>query len=130
MMLLCPSCWRPVGPDTPRCPQCGADLRELHERDFREKLLGALSHPDRDTVIRAVLILAARRDPETCRAVEDTMRRFAREPHVVAAVLEALYAVPIPDARRIAGRALEHPSVIVRRAAARLLEDIEEGEQP
>lgn len=126
MMALCPSCWRSVRPDATRCPHCGADIEQLHERAFREKLLGALSHPDRDTVVRSVLILAARRDPETCAALERTIRRFASEPHVVAGLLDALNVLPAADARRIALEALGHPSFIVRRAAARILAQIEE----
>ncbi len=129
MMVLCPSCWRTVAADAARCPHCGADSRQFHERAFREKLLGALSHPDRDTAVRAVLILAARRDPAALRAVEDTIRRFAKEPLVVAALMNALCVIPTADARRMARAALEHPSVIVRRAAARVLEEIEERER-
>lgn len=126
MMALCPSCWRDVSPDAARCPHCGADIEQLHERAFREKLLGALSHPDRDTVVRSILILAARRDPETAGALERTIRRFANEPHVVAGLLDALNVVPAAEARRIALEALGHPSFIVRRAAARIFAQIEE----
>jgi HEAT repeat protein len=126
MTVLCPSCWRTVALDAARCPHCGADIQRLHERDFREKLLGALSHPDRDTVVRAVSILAARHDPETCPAVERLIHRFANEPHVLAGLLGALTAVPGPEARRIALDALGHPSFMVRRAAAQVLKRLDE----
>ena len=63
MTALYPACWCFVAADASRCPHCGADISLLHERDFREKLLGALSHPDRDTVIRAAVALAARHAP-------------------------------------------------------------------
>jgi hypothetical protein len=125
MMALCPSCWRTLAPDATQCPHCGADIQRLHERAFREKLLGALSHPDRDTVVRSILILAARGDPEAPDALERAIRRFASEPHVVAALLDGLAFLPAADAQRLVRDALAHPSCIVRRAAARLLEQID-----
>jgi HEAT repeat protein len=128
MTVLCPACWRVVAVDATRCPHCEADISLLHERDFREKLLGALSHPDRDTVIRAAVALAARHDPAASQAIETAMRRFPNEPHVLAGLLNALMFVGDDDARRIAQDALGHRSFIVRRAAAQLLEHISRSE--
>jgi len=122
MTTLCPACWRVVPHDARYCSHCGADISELHERDFREKLLGALSHPDRDTVIRAAVALAARHDPTASHAIETAMSRFPNEPHVLAGLLNALMFVGDEDARRIAQGALGHRSFIVRRAAAQTLQ--------
>jgi HEAT repeat protein len=106
------------------CSHCGADICQLHERDFRDKLLGALSHTDRDTVIRAAVALAARHDAAASQAIETVMRRFPNEPHVLAGLLNALMFVADDEARRIALEALGHRSFIVRRAAAQVLEHI------
>jgi HEAT repeat protein len=125
MTTLCPACWRVVPHDALRCSHCGADIGRLHERDFRDKLLAALSHPNADTVIRAAVALAARHDPEASRAIETAMARFANEPHVLAGLLNALILVGDDDARRIAQGALGHRSVIVRRAAAAALEHMD-----
>jgi predicted amidophosphoribosyltransferase len=81
MTTLCPACWHVVPHDARHCSHCGADISQLHQRDFREKLLGALSHPDRDTVIRAAVALAARHDPIASHAIETAMSRFPNEPH-------------------------------------------------
>lgn len=124
MTTLCPACWRVVPNDSRRCSHCGADIAQLHERDFHDKLLGALSHPDRDTVIRAAVALAARHDAAAPQAIETAMCRFSTEPHVVAALLNALMFVADDEARRIALEALGHRSFIVRRAAAQVLEHI------
>lgn len=97
---------------------------QLHERDFRDKLLAALSHPIPDTVIRAALILAARHDPEASHAIETAMARFPDQPPVLAGLLDALIFVGDDKAQRIAQDALRHRSVIVRRAAAQALEQI------
>lgn len=124
MTTLCPACWRPVPHDARQCPHCGADIEQLHERDFRDKLLAALSHPIPDTVIRAALILAARHDPEASRAIEAAMARFPDQPHVLAGLLDALIFVADDTAQRIAQDALRHRSVIVRRAAAQALDQM------
>jgi HEAT repeat protein len=122
MTTLCPACWRVVPHDALRCAHCGADIVRLHERDFRDKLLAALSHPSADTVIRAAVALAARHDPEASRAIETAMARFPNEPYVLAGLLNALVLIGDDEARRIAQSALGHRSVIVRRAAAEALE--------
>lgn len=124
MTTLCPACWRVVPHDMRLCSHCGADIPHLHERDFRDKLMAALTHPIADTVIRAAGVLAARHDPEASHAIETTMRRFPNEPHVLAGLLRALIAVADDEARRIALDALGHRSLIVRRAAAQVLEQI------
>lgn len=127
-MALCPACWRGVAPDATRCPHCGADIEQLQRREFREKLLGALSHPDRDTVVRAAATLAVRHDPGVAHAIEAAVRRFANEPHVVAGLLEALTPIADDNARRIALDALGHPSFIVRSAAAQVLERLSQNQ--
>lgn len=124
MTVLCPACWRVVAIDASRCPHCGADISILHQRDFREKLFGAPSHPDRDTVIRAAVAFSARHDSAASHAIETAMRRFSNEPHVLAGLLAALMFVADADARRIALAAVGHRSFIVRRAATQLLEHI------
>lgn len=124
MTTLCPACWRVVPPDARHCPHCWADIAQLHERDFRDKLLSALTHPIPDTVIRAAVALAARHDPEASRAIETAMLRFPNEPHVLAGLLNALMVVGDEDAKRIALNALRHRSFIVRKAAAQVLEHI------
>jgi hypothetical protein len=125
MTTLCPACWRVVPNDARVCSHCGAGISQLHERDFRNKLLGALSHPDRDTVIRAAVALAARHDVAASQAIGTAMRTFPNEPHVLAGLLNALMFVADDEARRIALDALGHRSFIVRRAAAQALEHMD-----
>jgi HEAT repeat protein len=124
MTTLCPACWRAVPHDALQCPHCSANIAQLHEREFRDKLLAALTHPIADTVIRAAVALAARHDPEASRAIETAMQRFPTEPHVLAGLLNALMVVGDEEAKRIALDALGHRSFIVRRAAAQVLEHI------
>ncbi len=122
MTTLCSACWRVVSNDARACSHCGAEISHLHERDFRDKLLAALSHPDRDTVIRAAVALAACHEAEASQAIEAAIRRFPNEPHVLTGLLNALMFVADDEARRIVREALGHRSFIVRRAAAQVLE--------
>lgn len=68
---FCPECWAelPAGEET-ICPTCGASLTE--ERDFFEKLLRALRHPERTRVATAATILGQLRDPRAVPALIET----------------------------------------------------------
>lgn len=68
----------------------------------------------------------ARGDPSAYAAIEQASARFAEEPHVVAALIDALGYSESEEARRIARDALTHRSFIARRAAARLLGEMQE----
>ncbi len=122
MTTVCPACWRVLRTDSRVWSHCGADITQLGKRDLRDELLGALSHPDRDTAIRAAVALAACHDVAASEAIETAMRRFPREPSVLAGLLDALVFVADYHAQRIALEALGHQSFIVRRAAAQVLE--------
>ena len=128
MMALCPACWRVVPIDATECPHCHVDMARLDQRPFREKLLGALSHPDRDTVVRAAAALAGRQDPEVVHAVESAIKRFSQEPHVVTELLNVLFDIDDEETRRIASDALKHPSFMVRRTATQLLEHLRQAQ--
>ena len=56
MTYFCPSCWREIA-TSDLCPHCGADLRQLTDQSYEEKLLGSLSHPDPTVPVRAATIL-------------------------------------------------------------------------
>jgi hypothetical protein len=84
-----------------------------------------LSHPDRDTVIRAAIALAARHDPIASLAIETAISQFLQEPHVLAGLLDALMFVADDDTRRVAQDALEHRSLIVRRVPAQALQQMD-----
>jgi HEAT repeat protein len=106
-----------------RCPRCGADFRALHERDCTEKLIGALNHPDRETVMGVAGILGARDDERATPALVDALRRLWRDPYVAAAIVEALGHLSAPTARQAVHDALDHESVIVRAKAALVLQE-------
>jgi HEAT repeat protein len=59
---FCPECWAELpAAEQAVCPACGASLTE--ERDFFEKLLRALWHPERTRAATAAAILGQLGDP-------------------------------------------------------------------
>lgn len=53
--FFCSGCWAetPTGGGT--CPHCGADMEAVQQsRDFVEKLIAALDHPEPETRARAM----------------------------------------------------------------------------
>ncbi len=93
---FCPECWAelPAGEKT-ICPTCGAPLTE--ERDFFEKLLRALRHPERTRAATAATILGQLRDP---RAVPSLIEAalHARDFGVQEAAVRSLKQIGDPRA--------------------------------
>ena len=106
---------------TTTCPFCGADIQRLHERDFRDKLLAAATHPDADVVVRAAAILVSRHDPAAVDMIAAAIDRFDGSALTVSALLNVLTAVNSERAASVAERALHHRSALVRKAAEQLL---------
>jgi len=57
MTFFCPDCWKIIPADVQTCPFCGCDLAAAAARDYPEKLIGALHHPEPETRLRAGEIL-------------------------------------------------------------------------
>jgi hypothetical protein len=67
--LFCPACWVEVSEEARVCPRCGADMEAVQQgRDFVDKLIAALDHPDPETRSRAALILGLSRGEASGRA--------------------------------------------------------------
>ena len=117
MIALCPTCWQVAPPAAECCPACGADFAALQEREYTEKLIGALDRPDRKTMIRVARILGARGDERTVSSLVRALRRYSSEPYVAAAIIESLGRLPGAAARTAVRDGLGHESVIVREKA-------------
>ena len=113
MIAVCPACWQLVPPAAECCPASGAGFKTLREREYVEKLTGALGHPDRETVMRVAGILGARREERALPALIAALRRYWSEPYVAAAIVRALGRLPQTAARTAVREALGHESLIV-----------------
>ncbi len=122
---FCPVCWAETAPDTRVCPHCGADMEAVQRsRDFGEKLIAALDHPEPETRARAALILGLRGE---ARGVEPLMRVVCRseDASLVEAAIAALGRIGDPRCRRVLEATASRGTVRVRLAARRVLAALE-----
>jgi len=119
MRFFCPECWSNFGEDVTTCPSCELDIAEFWgKKDYVEKLIFALDHPEPETPIRAAWILGTLRDN---RAVGPLINLVNRTPdiYIAAAAVKALaqFATPLVHQflRRVASN---YPAVMVRDLAA------------
>lgn len=89
--FFCPRCWSEVAPDAACCPSCSADLAELDQASFDEKLVRA--HPYLAAEIATALGRIGTDEALT------TLERLAAAPSVVVrtAAREALAEARRPD---------------------------------
>ncbi len=142
MRWYCPGCWCDFGADLARCPRCGLDLHGFWDsRDYLEKLILALDHPEPTTPVRAAELLGRLR---AAPAVEPLQRlvRASADVFVVRAAIRALGAIgtrgaheflrTLTDepARWIAEEAARALDAAGRRAAAQRLDAPQSGQEP
>lgn len=123
--FFCPACWVEVSEEARVCPRCGADMEAIQQRrDFVDKLIAALVHPEPETRARAAMILGLRGEK---RGVEPLMRavREARDTFLVEAAIEALGRIGDPECRATIEEAGARGTIRVRQAARRALASLE-----
>jgi len=108
--------------DLARCPRCGLDIHSFYEsKDYFEKLILALDHPEQETPIRAAWILGQRRETRAVSALIELIRRTA-DVYIATAAVEALGEIGTPEALAFLGTQGDHPVRMVRAAARRIVE--------
>jgi soluble P-type ATPase len=118
MVFFCPKCWSNFPDDMAVCPKCGLDIPKFFkEKDYKEKLMIALDHPEHDTAERAARILSDLREKG---AVEKLAQLASATPDVFLALaaVEALAKIGTPRARKLLARiAKNHIARMVQEAA-------------
>ena len=117
MRYYCPGCWHDFPEDLPRCPDCGLDIhRAQSEKDYVEKLILALNHPEKSTPIRAAFILGEMRE---VRAVGPliSLVEHAADVYIAKAAAEALAKIGSLEAVQFLESLLRHDARMVRELA-------------
>jgi HEAT repeat protein len=117
MRWYCPGCWRDFGEDLARCPHCGLDIRAFWDsKDYVDKLILALNHPEPTTPVRASELLGRVR---AARAVDPliSLVRASGDVFVVRAAVEALGRIGTPAAHTFLRTLSTHPVQIVQEVA-------------
>jgi len=123
MRWYCPGCWRDFGEDLARCPHCGLDIHGFwNSKDYVEKLILALDHPEPSTPVRAAELLGRVR---AVQAVEPLMRlvRQSADVFVMRAAICALGAIGTSSAREFLEALRAHAVQWVREEAAASLQN-------
>jgi hypothetical protein len=72
LSTYCPECWNSLSKDVRICPHCGVDIPALWEsKDWVEKLIVALRHPEPNTRLRATWLLGKLDDSRAVDALID-----------------------------------------------------------
>lgn len=118
MRYFCPKCWSDFAEDVTTCPHCGQDVPAFWRgKDYVEKLLAALDHPEPETHIRVAWILGRMGDEP---AVAGLIHLLETTQDVYAAreAVEALAKIGTPQALQAVRQAADaHPAAMVREAA-------------
>ena len=111
-----------------QCPECGLDIRGFYNsKDYFEKLILALNHPQRQTPLRAAWILGQRRELRAVSALIGLIRN-TDDVYIAAAAVEALGKIGTPEALAFV-EALTDAEICMVRAAARKIVEAAHGEE-
>lgn len=122
----CTECWMELGNASQRCARCGAEPDKNTKRQYRDKLLAALRHPEPQTVRRVIYILGKRREACAVNALR-ALYEDSTDPFVQSDIINAMGRIGTPDAKDFVRRALSHPSFLVREAAQAALIRVSDG---
>jgi HEAT repeat protein len=115
--FYCPGCWHDFDEDLVRCPDCGLVIHEFWEsKDYFEKLIVALRHPEPTTPIRAAWLLGKIKDPRAVAALID-IAKGTNDLYLAREAVKALGAIDTIQARYFLRTLADHPVRMIRAEA-------------
>jgi hypothetical protein len=96
----CPKCWQEVGKTATGCPACGFNIQEFwNSKDYFDKLILALNHPEPNSQINAACVLGKLKD---ARAVDPLINlvKHTKNDTVAKAAVRALADINTEKARQ------------------------------
>jgi HEAT repeat protein len=123
---FCPFCWNEIKETDKVCPYCHSELSGYYNKNFEEKLINALNHPERETARRAAYILGRLK---SANAVKKLVELFGltTDPYIKMEILEALYNIGTDEADAFVRKAAGSDVAVIRRKARELLEREKRG---
>ena len=120
LTFFCPNCWADFAQDLDRCPRCGCDIRRSWDsKDYVDKLIAALRHPEQGTPIRAAWILGKRREIRAVGPLIELVRRTS-DVYIATAAVEALGEIGTAEAMAFLETLDDHPAQMVKAAAGKI----------
>lgn len=121
MRFYCPRCWRDFDKDVPQCPHCGLDIREFWKsRDYVEKLIIALEHPEKETPIRAAWLLGQLKDTRAVPPLIDLVQK-TDDVYIARETVQTLGEIDTAEVRQFLASLANYPAKMVRDEAQRIL---------
>lgn len=121
MYRFCSNCREMNDWDRKTCDRCGASLRRPEGESYVEKLIWALHHPEKGTVLRAAKILGDLKAREAADTLAQVLGDPHTDPYVGAAAARSLGVIGDEGYRTALIEALESGPVSVRLAAVEAL---------
>ncbi len=121
--FYCPNCWSRIKEDEKFCHECKTEIEPFDHLSYFEKLVKALTHPERTTRIRAAYILGELRDKRAVKPLAKAIsgNRGIRDIFFEEAVLVALGKIDGEEVFPILIDLLDHPSFLIRADAIHCL---------
>ena len=114
VQFFCSGCWHDFPEDVSPCPHCGLDIRAAWDsKDYVEKLIVALQHPEPSTPIRAAWLLGELGNPRAVQPLIDLFNR-TEDPYILRAAAKALGRFDNDKAREFVAAFANHPSRMIR----------------
>jgi HEAT repeat protein len=117
----CPKCHDDFPEDIERCPRCGLNISAYYDaKDYVDKLIIALRHPEPETSVRAAWLLGKIKDE---RAVTPLIGLIGEtdDVYIARTAVEALGEIGTDGAVRFLNSITNHPSIIVKKEVERQL---------
>jgi len=119
--FYCPGCWSDFTVDLKICPVCGARIEDINAgRSLTDKLLNALGHPDRATVMRAIWILGQRCEEEAVGPLIE-LAQESDDVYMLEAIVISLGLIGNSQAIEFLKKMKDHPAKIVREAVEEIM---------
>jgi hypothetical protein len=123
MRFYCPCCWRDFGKDSAHCPYCGLDIIGFWKsKDYVEKLILALHHPEKETPIRAAWLLGQLKDTRAVQPLIELVKK-TDDVYIARAAVKALGEIDTPEARYFLATLADHPAKMVKDEVQRILSE-------
>ena len=121
MRFYCPRCWRDFAKDVTICPHCGLDIEEFWKsKDYVEKLIIALEHPEKETPIRAAWLLGQLKDTRAVSPLIDLVKK-TDDVYLARAAVHALGEINTAEGRQFLATLTGHPAKMVRDEVQRII---------
>lgn len=121
MRFYCPGCWKDFAEDVAQCPHCSLKIHDFWDsKDWVEKIILALDHPEASTPIRAAWLLGKKK---VGRAVGPLLALIekTKDVYVLKAAIKALGDIGTLEAREGLKGLRNHPRRLIREEVFEIL---------